>query len=56
MQHEHKVDALLPITQDHDGGAAAAAKVRQLGHEGLRAEGSPRGRGTFHSPESAAQF
>ena len=28
--------ALLPITQDHDGGAAAAAKVRQLGHAGLR--------------------
>jgi len=37
MQHEQKVDsALLPITQDHDGGAAAAAKVRQLGHAGLR--------------------
>lgn len=36
MQHEQKFDpALLPITQDHDGGAAAAAKVRQLGYEGL---------------------
>lgn len=36
MQHDQKFDpALLPITQDHDGGAAAAAKVRQLGYEGL---------------------
>ena len=28
-------DATRTITQDHDGGAAAAAKVRQLGYEGL---------------------
>ena len=37
MQHEEIFDpALLPITQDHDGGAAAAAKVRRLGHQELK--------------------